>query len=99
MISFVYQKYLAKDPVTFESILYFLKERFEKELIIKKLYGQLSRLPQLKSLDGVSMENDRIKCLKESIGMFCNDLESILSAKIIPNAFVMKLDKAGFVEW
>ncbi|KAK8840712.1 hypothetical protein M9Y10_030488 [Tritrichomonas musculus] len=33
VLSFVYQKYLAKDPVTFESILYYLKERFGKELI------------------------------------------------------------------
>ena len=99
VISFVYQKYLEKNPATFESILYFLKERFDKDMIMKTLYGQLSRLPQLKSLDGVPMESDRVKCSKESIDKFYNDLESILSTRVVPSAFIMNLDEAGFAEW
>ena len=51
IISFVYEKYFAHEPATYESILYFLKERFDKDVIIKTLYGQLSRVPQLKCLD------------------------------------------------
>ena len=63
------------------------------------MYGQLSRLPQLKSLNGVPMESDRVKYSRESIDKFYNDLESILSTRVIPSAFIMNLDEAGFAEW
>mgnify|MGYP007040753456 CR=1 FL=1 len=63
------------------------------------MYGQLSRLPQLKSLNGVPMESDRVKDSRESIDKFYNDLESILSTRVIPSAFIMNLDEAGFAEW
>lgn len=40
-ISFVYQKYLEKDPTTYKSILHFLEERLNKDNSMKTLYGKL----------------------------------------------------------
>lgn len=99
IISFVYEKYFSHEPATYESILYFLKERFDKDVIIKTLYGQLSRVPQLKCLDGVPMESDRVNCSIQAIEQYYNDLESILSKQTIPSAFVINIDEAGFAEW
>lgn len=39
--------YFAKVPIAYDSILYFLKDRFQKEVNIKTLCGQLSKVPQI----------------------------------------------------
>ncbi len=98
IISFVYEKYFSKDPATFESILFFIKDRFDKDIIIKTLYGQLSRLPQLKTLEGVPMEDNRVNCSIESIEKYYNDLEQLLQSRVIPSAFIFNIDEAGFAE-
>lgn len=99
IINLIHENYFAKVPVTYDSIVYFLKDRFQKEINIKTLYGQLSRVPQIKSIDADPMEKNRVDCPIELIEQFYNDLESILDTNKIPSAFVFNIDEAGFSEW
>ena len=41
IINLIHENYFAKVPVTYDYIVYFLKDRFQKEINIKTLYCQL----------------------------------------------------------
>lgn len=66
---------------------------------MKSLYGHLSRLHQIKTLDGTPMEDDRVNSSIEYIDKYYNDLEQLLKSHVISSAFVFNIDEAGFADW
>ena len=66
---------------------------------MKTLYSLITKIPQLKSLEGVPMEAERVECLIELIEQYYDEIEGILQVENIPAMFVINIDEAGFVDW
>lgn len=74
IINLIHENYFANVPVNYDSIIYFLKDRLQKEINIKSSYGQSPRASQIKSIDAYPMEKNRVDCPIELIEQYFNDL-------------------------
>lgn len=65
---------------------------------INSVYKLVNNLPQLKTVQGVPMERERVESNCDEIDQYYVQLEKILNDKI-PSAFIMNIDEAGFSDW
>ena len=98
IIDFVYEGFIDKCPVTYDMILLFLQYQFGISLFIKTLYKIVQRIPMLKTVNGVKMEEERVLCDPELIDLFYYELENVLTLGL-PSALIINIDECGFSEW
>lgn len=79
-------------------MLCFIQYQFGIPLLIKTFYKFVTRIPQIKAVNGIKMESDRVQCNPDLIEYFYNQLEEILLTGIL-SAFVINIDESGYCDW
>ena len=98
LIEFVIMQFHTGPPPTYDVLIEFIKNQFNKSIMSSTLYKLIKKIPQLKPVTGTPMESERVLCDPDSIDEYYDNLEKILDGSI-PAAFVFNIDEVGFSEW
>ena len=97
IIQIVYEQFQKKNPINYD----FLQEAIWKQYNITVLSDTLRHfcrnIKEIKSVDGVPMEKNRIEVNIDDLKQKYNELDNHL--KNIPGEFVFNVDESGCSEW
>lgn len=94
---FVHECFAQLDPPTYSQLIDFVQGTTEKVLIPDTMRKLIARFDDLKTVVGVPMEAERVKCNEADAELFYELLKDAVNG--IPAAFIFNLDEAGFQEW
>jgi hypothetical protein len=94
---FIFDSPSRNVPPTFDSILDFIEQELNISMLPDTLRHKIYSSPDLKTIEGIPMEQERVHADPDEIAAFYQELESIL--KNIPAAMIYNLDESGFADF
>jgi transposase len=97
IIDEVQQHYRAQEPVTIDHLLEEIEQKFDVCLSPDKLWHIIQRMPEIKVIQGIPMDQERIRVNKEAIK---DSVERLMrEINTVPWEFVVNMDESGCADF